>query len=74
MEFWPVLIGEYGFPVAVTFYLLYRIEKKLDQLNHSVLYLAKLYQHDAGFQPSDSDPVPEWPVHPGGKQKINMEK
>ena len=44
MDIWLSVIGEYGFPVAVTFYLLYRIEKKLDQLNHSVLYLVKLWQ------------------------------
>ena len=44
MDIWLSVLGEYGFPVAVTFYLLYRIEKKLDQLNHSVLYLVKLWQ------------------------------
>ncbi|WP_370876051.1 YvrJ family protein [Evansella vedderi] len=33
-----------GFSIAVTFYSLYRIEKKLDQLNHSVMYLGKLVQ------------------------------
>ncbi|RKL68205.1 hypothetical protein CR203_06880 [Salipaludibacillus neizhouensis] len=42
MELWLSAIGEYGFPIVVTFYLLYRIEKKLDQLNHSVLQLQKI--------------------------------
>lgn len=44
MEAWLSLIGEYGFPIVVTFYLLYRIEKKLDTLNQSVLYLSKIVQ------------------------------
>ncbi|PYZ93586.1 YvrJ family protein [Salipaludibacillus keqinensis] len=38
-ELWLGAISEYGFPVVVTFYLLYRIEKKLDTLNQSVLQL-----------------------------------
>jgi hypothetical protein len=30
------LISDVGFPVAVTFFLLYRIEEKLDQIIHSI--------------------------------------
>ncbi|PYZ97390.1 hypothetical protein CR205_01955 [Alteribacter lacisalsi] len=37
------VLGDYGFPAAVTFYLLYRMEKKLDQINRSVLLL---YTHE----------------------------
>ncbi|MBU9723253.1 MULTISPECIES: YvrJ family protein [Bacillaceae] len=44
MEAWLSLVGDYGFPIAVTFYLLHRVEKKLDQLNQSVMYLGKLVQ------------------------------
>ncbi|MCM3488524.1 YvrJ family protein [Alkalihalophilus marmarensis] len=29
-ELWLPILSEYGFPVMVTFYLLYRLEKKLD--------------------------------------------
>lgn len=36
MELWIPLISEYGFPVMITFYLLHRIEKKLDLLNDSL--------------------------------------
>jgi len=32
-------IQDYGFPVVVTFYLLHRIEVKLDALNQSILEL-----------------------------------
>ncbi|NSL52713.1 YvrJ family protein [Calidifontibacillus erzurumensis] len=32
-------IQDYGFPVVVTFYLLHRIEAKLDTLNQSILQL-----------------------------------
>lgn len=32
-------IQDYGFPVVVTFYLLHRVETKLDTLNQSILEL-----------------------------------
>ncbi|HHY73427.1 MAG TPA: YvrJ family protein [Bacillus bacterium] len=32
-------IQDYGFPVVVTFYLLHRVELKLDALNKSILEL-----------------------------------
>ncbi|MGP4062237.1 YvrJ family protein [Halobacillus litoralis] len=32
MEPWISIIADVGFPVAVTFYLLHRVEGKLDQL------------------------------------------
>jgi hypothetical protein len=32
MEIWIPLISEYGFPVMVTLYLLYRLERKLDHV------------------------------------------
>lgn len=38
-QLWLSAIGEYGFPIVITFYLLYRIEKRLDRLNQSVLLL-----------------------------------
>jgi hypothetical protein len=44
MEMWLQLISEYGFPVMVTLYLLYRIEAKLDLLNDSVKQLAAILQ------------------------------
>lgn len=36
MEVWYTLIAEVGFPIAVTFYLLLRIEGKLNQLIDSI--------------------------------------
>ncbi|MFN7249927.1 MAG: YvrJ family protein [Anaerobacillus sp.] len=44
MEMWLPVISEYGFPVMVTLYLLYRIEAKLDLLNDSVKHLATILQ------------------------------
>ncbi|NJP36800.1 YvrJ family protein [Alkalicoccus luteus] len=39
MELWMQALGEYGFPMTITFYLLYRMEKKLDVINSSILAL-----------------------------------
>lgn len=39
MEQWLSVIGEVGFPIVVTLYLLNRIESKLDALNHSIQML-----------------------------------
>ncbi|MBP2078412.1 YvrJ family protein [Oceanobacillus polygoni] len=36
MEAWIAFLTEVGFPVAVTFYLLHRIEGKLNQLIASI--------------------------------------
>ncbi|RKQ30260.1 YvrJ family protein [Oceanobacillus halophilus] len=36
MEAWVTFITEVGFPIAVTFYLLHRIEGKLNQLIESI--------------------------------------
>lgn len=36
MDVWMQWVSEVGFPIIVTFYLLHRIEQKLDQLNQSV--------------------------------------
>ncbi|WP_096189475.1 YvrJ family protein [Evansella halocellulosilytica] len=36
MESWMMMIGEFGFPIVITFYLLYRIERKLDQVVYSI--------------------------------------
>lgn len=39
MEDWIGLITELSFPIAITFYLLHRIEGKLDILNESIRHL-----------------------------------
>ncbi|MET3698809.1 YvrJ-like protein [Bacillus oleivorans] len=36
MDQWISLVGEVGFPVVVTLFLLYRIESKLDTLIQSI--------------------------------------
>ena len=36
MEPWITWLPDVGFPVVVTFYLLHRIEGKLDMLNQSI--------------------------------------
>lgn len=36
MEEWITFLTELSFPVAITFYLLHRIERKLDVLNESI--------------------------------------
>lgn len=58
MEVWMTVIGEYGFPIAITFYLLYRIEKKLDMLHQSVMYLARIIQNtQAKLNETDESPL-----------------
>jgi hypothetical protein len=37
---WVTMIGQVGFPIMVTLYLLHRMEKKLDQLTQSINGLA----------------------------------
>ena len=37
---WMTMIGQVGFPIMVTLYLLHRMEKKLDQLTQSINDLA----------------------------------
>ncbi len=32
IELWIPLIGEYGFPIAITLYLLHRLEQKIDRV------------------------------------------
>jgi len=39
MEEWISFITEISFPIAITFYLLHRIEGKLDMLNESIRML-----------------------------------
>lgn len=39
METWVQTVAELSFPVAITFYLLHRIEGKLDVLNESIRML-----------------------------------
>lgn len=36
MESWVSVLTEVGFPILVTFYLLHRVEGKLDVLNDSI--------------------------------------
>lgn len=36
---WISFVTDIGFPVAVTFYLMHRIESKLDTLNESIVRL-----------------------------------
>lgn len=36
VEGWITLLTELSFPIAITFYLLHRIEGKLDVLNESI--------------------------------------
>lgn len=39
MEEWITFITELSFPIAITFYLLHRIEGKLDMLNETIRML-----------------------------------
>ncbi|MBJ7950111.1 YvrJ family protein [Bacillus cereus group sp. N24] len=41
---WVSLIGNYGFPIALTIYLLIRFEKKLEKLTDSIIELKEVFQ------------------------------
>lgn len=43
MEYFKELIGTVGFPIAVSAFLLVRIEKKLDQLNNTLIDLMETF-------------------------------
>lgn len=36
---WVTIIGNFGFPIAITIYLFYRFEKKIEKLENIVLQL-----------------------------------
>ncbi|MBP3951218.1 YvrJ family protein [Bacillus suaedae] len=36
LNVWMPLLGEYGFPVMVTIYLLYRLEQKIDNVTTAI--------------------------------------
>ncbi|RYL89350.1 YvrJ family protein [Sporolactobacillus sp. THM7-4] len=46
MDTWFAMIKDVGFPTVVTFYLLYRIEGKLDELIQSVRNLPYIQATD----------------------------
>lgn len=48
MDGWVDLLQNLGFPIAVTFYLLMRIEAKLEQLTSSIVHLNQTLQEWAG--------------------------
>ncbi len=44
MDVWINLLQNFGFPIVVTFYLLMRIEAKLEQLASSIVRLDQTLQ------------------------------
>lgn len=41
MEDWISFIGNYGFPIVITFYLLIRFESKIDKLTDAITKLTE---------------------------------
>ncbi|WP_084500460.1 YvrJ family protein [Halalkalibacillus halophilus] len=44
METWMSWLPEVGFPILVTFYLLHRIENKLEEVHQSIITIPKYLQ------------------------------
>ncbi|GMB09581.1 YvrJ-like protein [Thermolongibacillus altinsuensis] len=44
MEDWLNLIGNLGFPIVVTFYLLVRFERKIDNLTEAINKIADIIE------------------------------
>ena len=42
MPVWIALIGNFGFPIAITAYMFLRFEKKLEKLGDVIMELAKV--------------------------------
>ncbi|MGE7842273.1 YvrJ family protein [Lysinibacillus sp. NPDC093712] len=42
---WIIIIGNFGFPIAMTFYLFIRFEKKLENLELSINKLSELIKN-----------------------------
>ncbi|TVP83262.1 MAG: YvrJ family protein [Alkalicoccus sp.] len=61
MELWMHALSEFGFPMTITFYLLYRMEKKLDLINQSILQLHQ--RTDVPSLPLSNDELSEEPKH-----------
>ncbi|HHW39329.1 MAG TPA: YvrJ family protein [Bacillales bacterium] len=40
--FWIALLGNFGFPIAITVYLFLRFEKKLDNLGDVIMQLVEV--------------------------------
>jgi hypothetical protein len=61
MELWMHALSEFGFPMTITFYLLYRMEKKLDLINQSILQLHR--RTDVPVLPLSTDELSDEPKH-----------
>ncbi|MED3922726.1 YvrJ family protein [Priestia aryabhattai] len=42
---WVGVLGNFGFPIVITFYLLFRVEKKMENLESVILELAKVIEN-----------------------------
>jgi hypothetical protein len=59
MDIWMQALSEFGFPMTITFYLLYRMEKKLDLINDSITQLQRPAEpYPPGSTAADIKPVP----------------
>jgi len=50
IEQWLNLIGNFGFPIVVTFYLLLRFEKKIDHLTEAINKIATTIEKEKDKQ------------------------
>jgi len=49
---WVTLLGNFGFPIAITFYLFVRFEKKLERLEQVILELSNAIKEVSNKQKS----------------------
>lgn len=45
MPIWVSIIGNFGFPIAITIYLFIRFEKKIDKLEKLILELSSVIKN-----------------------------
>jgi hypothetical protein len=45
MPQWIMILGNFGFPIAITIYLFMRFEKKLEQLENVIIQLSNVIKN-----------------------------
>lgn len=45
LPLWVALLGNFGFPIAITVYLFLRFEKKLDNLGNIIMQLSEVIKN-----------------------------
>jgi hypothetical protein len=45
VSLWTTILGNFGFPIAITIYLFWRFERKIEKLEEVISQLAEVIKH-----------------------------